>query len=516
MILEVRNILECNSPQYRLDSKKKLEEGIYYRMKRKILPRNFLLVGVGVGVALVTPLVLYWIGVVVLIDNELVVLGFDAERVTLLDSILLTLLSSLVVGFLIQRSIVAWIGGFTYFVLCYLLHFIQQALHPGLGPDGQAQILLPEMFRSVLFTLHALGLLSAGVGAVIGKACGQVLIVPVVHLVKHLLAFSKRFPLSQETPSVLASLFSLLLGGLLLVALFFSATGVGSLLMYGPTTSLYRSSQLVEAMQRVHKGVVQHGTFSSPTLGNLVRNYWIYLPPSYNAAKSQHYPTFYLLHGSPGGPQDWFEAAYAGTTADALLAQGKIRETILVGADGNGSVYRFSEWANSFDGRQPMEDAIVHDLVSFIDSHYRTLAHAADRTIGGLSMGGYGAMNIALHHPDIFHKVMTLGGYFQAEGPVFGKSLENNAYRQVNSPSLFLHTPMGKQSMSQLMIVIGIGTSDGYYYREGLALYQQLMSMRSSVHLFNSAGGHSWVLWAKQFGEALPLLEPPLSRPPHL
>lgn len=123
-------------------------------------------------------------------------------------------------------------------------------------------------------------------------------------------------------------------------------------------------------------------------------------------------------------------------------------------------------------------------------------------------MGGYGAVNIALHHPDIFHKVMTTGGYFQAEGPVFGTDSRSH---QFNSPLLFLRTPLGKHNASQLMMIIGIGTTDGRYYREGFALYQQLLAMKISTRLFISVGGHAWPLWAKHFGQALLLFEPSLS-----
>ena len=82
------------------------------------------------------------------------------------------------------------------------------------------------------------------------------------------------------------------------------------------------------------------------------------------------------------------------------------------------------------------------------------------------------------------------------------------SYYQLNSPSLFLRTPSGKRNASQLMIVIGIATSDGPYYREGFALYQQLLTMKISARLLIAVGGHAWPLWAKHFGQALPLLEP--------
>lgn len=188
-----------------------------------------------------------------------------------------------------------------------------------------------------------------------------------------------------------------------------------------------------------------------------------------------------------------------------------MRETILIGADGSGPIYRFSEWANSFDGRQAMEDVLVQDLVPFIDHHYRTLPEAANRAIGGLSMGGYGAVNIALHHPEVFRGVMSVGGYFQAEGPVFGSGVGSVAYRYLNSPSLLLQTPGGKKGASLLTFVVGVGTTDGRYYREGTTFYQQLLTMGIHAHLLTASGGHSWPLWAKQLGETLPLLEPATS-----
>ncbi len=463
--------------------------------------------GAGLGVALFVPLLFRRSGLATSMDYQIMALGFDAERVGLIDYLLLTLLGSTLASLLVQRRSPAWIGGGVYFVMRYLLSFIQQAQHPGPGPDGQAQALRAGALGSTVLTLLTMALLCAGAGAVIGEAYGCVLIAPLIALGKHVLARMRKVPVSPKIPSLRASLCSLLLGIGLLGLFILGAIGAEPLLVYGPTTNLYQPLQGSRTVAPLRHGILQHGTFPSPTLGGMVRTYWIYLPPSYPQRSSQRYPTFYLLHGSPGDSLSWFGGAHADMTADTLLAEGKIRETILIAADGNGPLYPVSEWANSFDRRQRMEDAIVEDLVPFIDHHYRTLADAADRAIGGLSMGGYGAVNIALHHPDIFEKVMTTGGYFQAEGPVFGTDSASQRFHQFNSPSLFLRTPLGKHNASQLMIVIGIGTTDGHYYHEGFALYQQLLTMKISVRLFISVGGHAWPLWAKHFGQALPLFE---------
>ena len=497
-----------NSVQKSADTRlEKLDKG------KRHIPKALLQWSASVAVTLLISLFLSWIGVTTQIDTQLAQIGFDTDRIFLLTSLLLVLLSSLCAGMFTRRGSAAWLGGLILFVIRYLFPFVQQALHPGLSPAGQKQILLLNIFIGVIFTSLALCTLCAGAGAALGVACGRILLGPLVALSQRLLARFKRISLSQTLPSVQVSLSLLAAGALVVGALICSALGAGPLLTYGPTTNLYQPVQNVRkpvsGPPLPTTGTVLSGTFKSPALGRQKRTYWIYLPPSYSVMTTRRYPTFYLLHGSPGGPDDWFKAAHAATTADALIDAGKMRETIMVGVDGNGSVYHFSEWANSFDKRQHMEDALVQDLIPFIDQHYRTLANASERAIGGLSMGGYGAVNIALHHPDVFRAVMSVGGYFQAEGPVFGSGVGSSAYRRLNSPALLLQTPIGQSSASELSFVIGVGTSDGRYYGDGLAFYKQLRALGLNVQLLTAVGGHSWTVWAQQFGEVLPLLEPP-------
>src|SRR5262249_31788624 len=149
------------------------------------------------------------------------------------------------------------------------------------------------------------------------------------------------------------------------------------------------------------------------------------------------------------------------TTANALITAGRIRATIVVAPDGNGPVYQVSEWANSFDGRQPMEASIVYDLVPYIDSHYRTLADPANRVIVGNSEGGYAAANIALHHPMIFGTVLSMGGYFQADSSaVFGTGPRSIAYRRYNSPATHVRTPTGLKAAHSLTFLIGVSVQD--------------------------------------------------------
>ena len=118
---------------------------------------------------------------------------------------------------------------------------------------------------------------------------------------------------------------------------------------------------------------------------------------------------------------NWFGGANADVTANDLFAS----------RQGARNHLRLTRWqwipvqslgmGEQSQRSQNMEDAIVDDLVPYVDAHYRTIADPANRTLAGISDGGYGAANIALHHPDVFGKVLSLGGFFMADkSAVFG------------------------------------------------------------------------------------------------
>jgi enterochelin esterase-like enzyme len=246
-------------------------------------------------------------------------------------------------------------------------------------------------------------------------------------------------------------------------------------------------------------GTIVTDSLISPALGGQRRTIVVYLPPTYNTpfGQNKHYPVLYLLHGSPGQAHDWFIAGKANQSADTLIALGKIPELIMVLPDGNGRPGATSEWANSFDHRQLIESSVVNDVVKYIDSKYRTIPDAANRAIGGLSMGGFGATNIAIHHPDIFGSVISLGGYYYAEGSIWGN---NTTYIQQNSPADVILT--NKQAW-KLQFFLGAGKQDQPYYSDTQKFAQELGKLHISYVLDVQNGYHSWTVWQSMMYKAL-------------
>jgi S-formylglutathione hydrolase FrmB len=134
--------------------------------------------------------------------------------------------------------------------------------------------------------------------------------------------------------------------------------------------------------------------------GNAVdRDVLVFLPPSYATARSRHYPVVYALHGYSIGAEQWSKEIHVPQTIEGAFAQGA-HEMIVVLPDSktvhNGSMYSSSVTVGDF------EKFVSHDLVAYVDAHYRTLPNRAGRGLVGHSMGGYGASRIGMKHPDIF------------------------------------------------------------------------------------------------------------------
>jgi S-formylglutathione hydrolase FrmB len=136
----------------------------------------------------------------------------------------------------------------------------------------------------------------------------------------------------------------------------------------------------------------------------------VYLPPSYSTSTAKRYPVLYLLHGYGGDVENWTTKAYQGmnlvSDMDALIKSGVTPEMIVVVPNGVNSYFGSFYTNSSVNGN--WEDYIYKDVVGYVDGHYRTIARAASRGIAGHSMGGYGAIMLAMKHPDVFGAVYAL------------------------------------------------------------------------------------------------------------
>jgi enterochelin esterase-like enzyme len=152
-------------------------------------------------------------------------------------------------------------------------------------------------------------------------------------------------------------------------------------------------------------GTVQSVSFFSASLHSN-RLMQIYLPEGYNPGDTVRYPVIYFLHGAGYNDTDY---TYIFPILDTLIANHSIKPVIVVKPDGS-----VGPWAGSFYTNSTLygmfEDYIVYDVVSYIDSTYKTLRSRDKRCIMGHSMGGYGSMKAALKHPGIYRGAAAHSG----------------------------------------------------------------------------------------------------------
>ena len=129
------------------------------------------------------------------------------------------------------------------------------------------------------------------------------------------------------------------------------------------------------------------------------RDVIVFLPPSYQKDKHRRYPVVYALHGYSIGAEQWTHEIHVPQTIEGAFSEGA-KEMIVVLPDSktlhNGSMYSSSVTTGDF------ERFISHDVVAYIDAHYRTIPDRTSRGLVGHSMGGYGAARIGMKHADVF------------------------------------------------------------------------------------------------------------------
>jgi enterochelin esterase-like enzyme len=277
----------------------------------------------------------------------------------------------------------------------------------------------------------------------------------------------------------------------------FLAVGLSGVRAYVDNFVHYRGfPPPVEPAYVKQPGSLQRLLVPSPALGGRNQEVYVYLPSGYAQHPHRRYPVLYLLHGFPGRPLAFIETVQMGIVDDKLTAKGRAQPLILVMPFGSTGTFTDEEWV---DGQSPgsgWATFVARDVVHAIDSRYRTISSRSARGIGGLSEGGYGAINIALQHPREFSVIESWSGY-QRPDPIrslFGTNLQ---LLWANDPRLLL--PQVAPALRKLGTYFWFysGSTDRMQY-ENAAFAQQLTAARIPHTYIVLHGGHNWAIWRSQ------------------
>ncbi len=135
----------------------------------------------------------------------------------------------------------------------------------------------------------------------------------------------------------------------------------------------------------------------------------VYLPPCYDQQPERAYPVLYLLHGQTYTDDQW-DRLGVDEIADRLIAIGEIPPFMIV--------MPLEQDDSTPPPENPYGQALVKELIPYIDQTFRTHSERANRAIGGLSRGGNWAVHLGLAYWEVFG---TLGGHstpsFVTDGP---------------------------------------------------------------------------------------------------
>jgi enterochelin esterase-like enzyme len=187
-----------------------------------------------------------------------------------------------------------------------------------------------------------------------------------------------------------------------------------------------------------------HGTVVKEELGGIrfsAKPLYIYLPPGYSDVRNElrRYPVLYLLHGSPGIAIDWIRTGHVDTTMDALLRENAVHPFIIAMPDFDLGYARDTQ-CEDIPGGPQMQTYLTHDVVSFVDAHFRTLATRSDRIIGGFSAGAYCGINLVMRHQNVFSAFVSQCGYTKPDENAYTRDLFGGSalLRRENTPADYL------------------------------------------------------------------------------
>ncbi|MCW5921622.1 MAG: hypothetical protein KIS77_04705 [Saprospiraceae bacterium] len=226
----------------------------------------------------------------------------------------------------------------------------------------------------------------------------------------------------------------------------------------------------------------------SPSMRKHIR--CLVVAPDNYSVMGEPYPVLYLLHGWSGNFASWLG------DAPQLSQHADNYQMLIVCPDGG-----YDSWYldSPVDSTVRYDTHIAKEVVSYIDYYYHTRRSRGGRAIAGLSMGGHGAMSVAIRHPDVFGAAGSMAGgldlrpfkknSWDLEG-VLGKP---NAYwSNWENYSVVNLVPLLKKA--ELSIIIDCGLDD-FFLEANRTMRHRLLEEKIPHEYTERPGGHTGDYW---------------------
>ena len=251
--------------------------------------------------------------------------------------------------------------------------------------------------------------------------------------------------------------------------------------------------------------------------------YSVFLPPDYDQSLDQRFPVIYVLHGMNNNHTTWTSPRYGNIPllAENLLKSGDIPQFLMIHPYAENPFY-----TDYSDGSKKYEEFVTRELRTEIETNFRVRTDRLNRSLVGTSLGGYGALKIAMKYPQLYSSVaagspiILLGdapslqllnssagavrrfaGLFK---PVFGTPFDQDHWI-ANSIEVLARTA----DLKDVDFYFSYGTADRYHsmfpLEKGLEVLDQILTERDVPHTMRVYEGepHGWALISTNLGEIL-------------
>lgn len=225
------------------------------------------------------------------------------------------------------------------------------------------------------------------------------------------------------------------------------------------------------------------------------------LPPQYFTEPTRRFPVVYLLHGSPGVPVDWLRGGRAAQAGRVAARAGF--PVIIVMPRVTRSWMDDTECVNGRKGAA--ETYVVRDVVNAVDWSLRTLADRTHRAIGGMSAGGFCALNLGLRHPDVYSVILDMSGYTRptytgGARRLFEPISTAAAEVRANSPADYVTRMPTRPSVA---IWLDYGARDHSVAAEMVPFARALRRRGIAPEFHVRPGSHTFAVWVPALRESL-------------
>jgi enterochelin esterase-like enzyme len=219
----------------------------------------------------------------------------------------------------------------------------------------------------------------------------------------------------------------------------------------------------------------------------------VYLPPQYFTDLTRRFPVVYLLHGSPGMPVDWLRGGDAAAAGFEVAARGNPQILVMPHLSRN-----WLDDSECVDGaHMRVETYVLDDLIPAVDRQLRTEADRAGRSVGGMSAGGYCALNLGLRNRGTFGAIIDMSGYTRPTHTggmvaLFGSRPDLAGVVAANTPETY-GPDLAASPTTRLFFLCG--RSDREPLNEMAQLRNVLEARGLPVTWVTTAGGHTYGVW---------------------